>query len=76
MTIEAGNSEFKPKIQKKRQNCRISAELSDNVGKGKMGAYAMKRVAAGAHLPTPWLFVAAKRPDDKADCCLDYSFLP
>ena len=22
--------------------------------KGKLGAYAMKRVAAGAHLPTPW----------------------
>ena len=23
---------------------------------GKLGANAMKRVAAGAHLPTPWLF--------------------
>ena len=33
----------------------------------------MKRVAAGAHLPTPWLFEAAKRPDDRADYCLDCS---
>ena len=33
--------------------------------KGKLGArlHAMKRVAAGAHLPTPWLFEPAKRPD-------------
>ena len=23
---------------------------------GNLGAYAIKRVAAGAHLPTPWLF--------------------
>ena len=26
----------------------------------------MKRVAAGAHLPTPWFFEPAKRPDDTA----------
>ena len=38
--------------------------------KGKLGAYAMKRVAAGAHLPNPWLFEPAKRPDDRADYCL------
>ena len=36
-------------------------------GKGKLGAYAMERVAAGAHLPNPWLFESAKRPDDAAD---------
>ena len=42
----------------------------------KLGAYAMKRVAAGAHLPTPWFFEPAKRPDDRADYCLGYSFLP
>ena len=35
----------------------------------KLGAYAMKRVAAGAHLPTPWFFEPAKRPDDRADYC-------
>ena len=29
--------------------------------KGKLGAYAMKRVAASAHLPTPGLFESAKR---------------
>ena len=39
--------------------------------KGKLGAYAMKRVAAGAYLPTPWLFEPAKRPDDRAYECLD-----
>ena len=42
--------------------------------KGKLGPYAMKRVAGGAHLPTPWLFEHAKRPDDR-DYCLDCSFL-
>ena len=36
----------------------------------------MKRVVAGAHLTTPWLFEPAKRPDDRADYCLDCSFLP
>ena len=44
--------------------------------KGKLGTYAMKRVAAGAHLPTPWLFEPAKRPNDRADYCLDCSLLP
>ena len=39
-------------------------------------AYAMKRVAAGAHLPTPWLFEPAKRPDDRADYCLDCRTFP
>ena len=29
----------------------------------------MKRVAAGALLPTPWLFEPAIRPDDAADYC-------
>ena len=40
-------------------------------GKGKLGANAMKRVAAGAHLPIAWLFEPAKRPDDRADYCLE-----
>ena len=39
-------------------------------GKGKLGTNAMKRVAAGAHLPRSWLFEPAKRPDDRADYCL------
>ena len=30
----------------------------------------MKRVAAGAHLPTTWVFEPAKRPDDRADYSL------
>ena len=33
----------------------------------KLGTYAMKRVAAGAHLPTPWLFELAELPNDRAD---------
>ena len=33
----------------------------------KSWGYAMKRVAAGAHLPIPGLFEPAKRPDDRAD---------
>ena len=36
----------------------------------------MKRVAAGAHLPTLWLFEPAKRLDGGVDYCLDCSFLP
>ena len=44
--------------------------------KGKLGVYVMECVAAGAHLPTPWLFEAAKHRDDRADYCLDCSFLP
>ena len=39
--------------------------------KEKLGSYAMKGVAAGAHLPTPRLFEPAKRPDDTADYCLE-----
>ena len=42
----------------------------------RLAAYAVKRVTAGAHLPTPWLFEPVKRPDDRADYCLDCSFLP
>ena len=38
--------------------------------KGNLGSYAMKLVAAGAHIPTPWLFEPAKCPDDRADYCL------
>ena len=37
----------------------------------KLGAHAMKRVAAGAHLPTTWFFEPGKRPDNRADYCLD-----
>ena len=45
-------------------------EGGEEEGKGKLGANAMKRVAAGAHLPTPWIFEPAKPPDDRADYCL------
>ena len=41
--------------------------------KRKLGPYAMMRVTAGAHLPIPWLFEPAKRPNDTAEYCLDRS---
>ena len=50
--------------------------LTIEQSKRKLGAHAMKRIAAGAHLSTPWLFESAKRPDNRADYCLDCSFLP
>ena len=34
------------------------------------GAYVMKRVAASAHIQTPWLFEPAKQPNDRTDYCL------
>ena len=55
--------------------CHLST-LTRQAKKGKMGAYTMNRVAAGAHLPTAWFFVPAKRPDNRADYCLDCSCLP
>ena len=33
------------------------------------------RVAAGANLPTPWLFEAAKLPDERADIGLQFPYL-
>ena len=50
--------------------------VNTNKKEGKIGANAIKRIAAGAHLPTPWLFEPAKRPYDRADYGLDCSFLP
>ena len=41
--------------------------------KGKLGANAMKHVAAGAHLPTPWFFEPAKRPDDHQEATIGTS---
>ena len=38
---------------------------------GKLRAYTMKRVAAGAHFQTLWLFEPAKRPDERADSALN-----
>ena len=40
----------------------------------KLGAHAIKRVAARTHLSTLWLFEPAKRPDDRADYCVDCCF--
>ena len=54
----------------------ISGPTQGKNEKGKLGANAMKRVAASDHLPTTWLFDPAKRPDDRADYCLDWCFLP
>ena len=43
------------------------------VEKERLGANAMKRIAAGAHLQK--FFEPKNRPDDRADYCLDCSFL-
>ena len=42
---------------------------------GKLGTPASQRVAAGAQLPTPWIFEPAKRPDDRTDYCLERPFI-
>ena len=52
----------------------IETSYSWTKRKRKLAAYAMNRVAAGAHLPTHSLFEPAKRPDDRVDYCLDCSF--
>ena len=44
-----------------------SARSFEGKGKRDVGAYAMKSVAAGSHLPAPWLFEPEKRPDDRVD---------
>ena len=54
----------------------LERELIIYLREKKLGAYAMKRVAASAHLPTPSLHEPAKRPHDAADNCLGRSFLP
>ena len=46
--------------------------ITDFWEKEKLGPYALKRVAAGAHPSTPWLFEPAKRTDDGTDYCLDF----
>ena len=51
-------------------------DMKKGLRNGNFGAYAIKRVAAVAHLRTPWLFEPAERQDDRADYCLDCSFVP
>ena len=46
-----------------------------NPWKGKLETNAMKRVAAGAHPSTPWLFEPAKRPDEQTTACAAVSSL-
>ena len=55
-----------PKTRSDRDHT-CATNVYEKEKKKKLGAYAIKRVAAGAHLPTPWLFEPAKRTDDKAD---------
>ena len=43
--------------------------------KEMLGVYAIERISAGAHFPSPWVFEPAKRLDDRADYCLGCSFL-
>ena len=64
------------KRSKAANNRLILSLYSEKRKKSKVGAYDLKRLAAGAHLPTPRLFEPAERPVDRADYCLDCSFLP
>ena len=51
---------------------RFSRRVIFNVDpQGTLGPYATKRVAAGAHLPTSWVFEPAN-PDDRADYRLHF----
>ena len=43
------------------EKCRIRKKVHFSIKRRKLGANAMKRVAAGTHLPTHWLFEPAKR---------------
>ena len=43
--------------------------------KGTLGAYAMKRIAAGAHLPTPEFLSLRNAKAVKPEYCLGCSFL-
>ena len=58
---------------KRSQSGEVSHEIWGKVM--KFEANIIKRVAAGAHLSTPWLFEPAKRPDDRADYSLDCSWV-
>ena len=42
----------------------------------KVGGKRYETRSRGPRLPTPWLFEPAERPDNRADYCLDCSFLP
>ena len=48
------------------------SKISREVGRKRY----RERVAAGAHLPTPWLFEPTKRPDDRTDGWLQKSQNP
>ena len=48
----------------------VVIRYTSKIGHGKkvnLCAYAMKRVTAGAHIPTLWIFELAKRPYDGGD---------
>ena len=62
-----GRRQLKPP---RSQSTRSTTPCHHPLGNRKFGTYTMKRVAAGALLPTPWLFDPAKRSDDRADYCL------
>ena len=57
-----------------QHNCIKSWALGKR--KAKLGAYAIKRAAAGVHLPDLWLFVTAKHLDIRVDYCLAQKVVP
>ena len=61
---------YAAKVRKRSCTLRSGSETETKIIADNLGAYAMKSVAAGAHLPTPCLFEPAKRPDERAEYCL------
>ena len=45
------------------------SHAENSICERKVGVYAKKGVAAGAHLPTTWHFEPAKRADDRTGYC-------
>ena len=76
------NRFLSPCLRKGERNWKGSVNISNKliqiesmIVRKKERAYAMKRVAAGAHLPTPWRFEPEKRPDNRDYQCVYFNFL-
>ena len=64
VAIITGESSLGPETDGALQS--LLRVLPDKLG----GECTLKRVDPGAHLPTPWRFEPAKRPDNGPDYCL------
>ena len=74
-SVKAVTDDPLPRILQPAMNEKWMKNKFTNTRGHRLGAYDMKRVAAGAHLPTPWLFEPAKHPNDTVNYCPDCSLL-